>query len=123
VREITDGKLCDVVYDSIGRDTFPGSLECLKPRGLWVSFGNASGPVPPLELSTLKGSLFATRPTLMAYTARREDLVANATALFERVTRGDVAIEIHQRYALKDVAEAHRDLEARRTTGSTVLLT
>jgi NADPH2:quinone reductase len=122
VAEITGGKGCDVVYDSIGRDTFPASLECLKPRGLWVSFGGASGPVPPFDLSRLRGSLFATRPTLMAYTASRADLTANAVELFDMVTKGLIKVEINQRYALKDAAQAHRDLEARKTTGSTVLL-
>lgn len=120
VREITGGALCDVVYDSIGKDTFPRSLDCLKPKGLWVSFGNASGPVPPVELAQLKGSLFATRPTLMAYTARSEDLAANAAELFEMVTSGRIRIEINQRFALRDAAEAHRQLEARTTTGSTI---
>ena len=85
VKEITNGKGCAVVYDSIGKDTFPGSLDCLKPKGLWVSFGNASGPVPPFELTALKGSLFATRPSLFAYTAERADLLANARELFEMV--------------------------------------
>lgn len=122
VKELTGGALCDVVYDSIGKDTYPGSLDCLRPRGLWVSFGNASGPVPPFELTVLKGSLYATRPSLMAYTAKREDLVANATELFRMVESGAVRIAVNQRYALKDAAEAHRDLEARRTTGSTVLV-
>jgi NADPH2:quinone reductase len=122
VREITEGKLCDVVYDSIGRDTFPRSLDCLKPRGLWVSFGNASGPVPAFELATLKGSLFATRPSLMAYTAERRDLAANAGELFDMVAAGRIRIDINQRYALKDAARAHRELEARTTTGSSILV-
>ncbi len=122
VRELTDGALCDVVYDSIGKDTFPGSLDCLRPRGLWVSFGNASGPVPPFDLTALKGSLYATRPSLMAYTAKRAELVANATDLFRMVESGAVRISVNQRYALKDAADAHRDLEARRTTGSSVLV-
>lgn len=122
VKEITDGKLCDVVYDSVGKDTFPGSLDCLKPRGLWVSFGNASGPVPPFELSLLKGSLFATRPSLFAYTATRAELLANAAELFHMVESGKVQIEIGQRYALSDIASAHRDLEGRKTTGSIILL-
>ena len=122
VREVTNGALCDVVYDSIGKDTFPDSLDCLKPRGLWVSFGNASGPVPPFELSALKGSLFATRPSLMAYTARRDDLVANAEELFQMVVSGAIRIDVRQRYALKDAARAHRDLEARKTAGSSVLV-
>jgi NADPH2:quinone reductase len=122
VKEITDGKGCDVVYDSIGKDTFPGSLDCLKPRGLWVSFGNASGPVPPFELTLLKGSLYAARPTLMAYTASHDALAANAGDLFDMIARGAIRIEINQKYALKDAADAHRDLEARKTTGSSVLV-
>jgi NADPH2:quinone reductase len=124
VREITGGKGCDVVYDSIGKDTFPGSLDCLKPLGLWVSFGNASGPVPPFDMALLsaKGSLFATRPTLMTYIARREDLVAAAEDLFDVVGRGIVRIAVNQTYPLADAATAHRDLEARTTTGSTVLI-
>jgi NADPH2:quinone reductase len=122
VAEITGGKGCDVVYDSIGKDTFPASLDCLKPKGLWVSFGNASGPVPPFDLALLKGSLFATRPTLMAYTANYADLDANAAELFDMVLGGRIRIEINQRFALADAAKAHRELEARRTTGSTVLI-
>ncbi|MEW5965174.1 MAG: quinone oxidoreductase [Pseudomonadota bacterium] len=124
VREITGGRGCDVVYDSIGKDTFPGSLDCLKPLGLWVSFGNASGPVPPFDMALLsaKGSLFATRPTLMTYIARREDLVAAAEDLFDVVARGIVRITVNQTYPLAETATAHRDLEARKTTGSTVLI-
>jgi NADPH:quinone reductase len=122
VREITDGVMCDVAYDSIGRDTFPASLDCLKPKGLWVSFGNASGPVPPFDLTALKGSLFATRPSLPAYTSRREDLTANASELFAMVASGHIKIAVNQKYALEDAAQAHRDLEARKTTGSTVLI-
>ena len=121
VRELTNGELCDVVYDGIGKDTFPASLDCLKPKGLWASFGNASGPVPPFELTLLKGSLFATRPSLMPYVAKRADLLANAQDLFEMVGKGAVKIQIQQRYALKDIQQAHRDLEARATTGSTIL--
>jgi NADPH2:quinone reductase len=123
-KEITGGKGLPVVYDSIGKDTFEASLDCLRPRGLMVSFGNASGPVPPFNLAILgqKGSLFLTRPSLMTYTATREDLVASANALFDVVGKGAVRIEVHQTYALKDAAQAHRDLEGRRTTGSTVLL-
>ena len=120
VAEITGGRGCDVVYDSIGKDTFPASLDCLKPKGLFVSFGNASGPVPPFDLTALKGSLYATRPSLMAYTARYEDLVANATELFSMVETGAIKIAINQTYSLRDAAQAHRDLEARTTTGSTV---
>ena len=122
VKEITGGEGCDVVYDSVGKDTFPASLACLKPKGLWVSVGNASGPVPPFELSLLKGSLFATRPTLMAYTEKRADLLANAAELFEMVARGSIEIRVNQTYRLGDAARAHRDIEARRTTGSTVLV-
>ena len=122
VKEITGGKGCDVVYDSIGKDTFPASLDCLKPKGLWVSFGNASGPLPPFDLTALKGSLFATRPTLFAYIAERADLVANATELFQMVTSGKLKIAVNHTYPLKDAAEAHRDLEARKTTGSIVLV-
>jgi NADPH2:quinone reductase len=122
VKEITGGKGCDVVYDSIGKDTFPGSLDCLKPRGLWVSFGNASGSVPPFELTALKGSLYATRPSLMAYTATHAALAANAAEFFDMIARGLIKIEINQKYALRDAADAHRDLEARKTMGSTVLV-
>lgn len=121
VRELTGGKGCDVVYDGIGKDTYQGSLDCLKPRGLWVSFGNASGPVPPFDLTLLKGSLFATRPSLMAYTASHAELTENAAELFAMVGSGKIAIPIHQTFALKDAAEAHRALESRKTTGSTVL--
>jgi NADPH2:quinone reductase len=124
VREITGGRGVRVVYDSVGKDTFDGSLDCLQPLGMMVSYGNSSGPVPafsPLVLSA-KGSLFLTRPTLMTYTARREDLLATAAELFEVVRSGAVRVEIRQTYPLAEAAQAHRDLEARRTTGSTVLL-
>lgn len=123
-KELTNGKGVDVVYDGVGKDTFPGSLDCLKPRGLWVTFGNASGPVPPFDTLILaaKGSLYATRPTLATYTAKREDLVANANDLFDAVSRGIVKIDVNQTYPLKEAAQAHRDLESRKTTGSTVLL-
>jgi NADPH2:quinone reductase len=124
VRDITNGEGARVVYDSIGKDTFFASLDCLKPRGLMVSFGNASGPVPPfapLELMK-RGSLFLTRPTLFHYTARRTDLDRGARELFQVIGSGAVRIEIGQCYALQDVAQAHRDLEARRTIGSTVLI-
>jgi NADPH2:quinone reductase len=122
VKEITGGKGCEVVYDGVGKDTFPGSLDCLKPRGLWVSFGNASGPVPPFEMAILaaKGSLFATRPTLNTYVATREELLATAQDLFDVVAKGHVKIPINQTYPLSKVADAHRDLEARKTVGSTV---
>ena len=124
VKEITAGQGVPVVYDSIGKDTFTGSLDCLSPLGLLVSYGSASGPVPPFGLQELasRGSLFVTRPTLFTYAAKREDLEAMAGELFGMVESGKVKIEINQRYALKDVAQAHRDLEARKTTGSTILL-
>ncbi len=124
VKEITGGKGVPVVYDSIGKDTFTGSLDCLAPLGMLVSFGSASGPVPPFSLAELasRGSLFVTRPTLFTYTAKREDLDAMAADLFRMVESGKVKIEINQRYALKDVAQAHRDLEGRKTTGSTILV-
>ncbi len=124
VRDITNGEGVAVVYDGVGKDTFTGSLDSLRPMGMMVSYGNASGPVPPVDLIQLsqKGSLFITRPTLMTYTARRVDLVALGAELFDRVTSGQVRIEVNQRYALRDAAQAHRDLEARKTTGSTILL-
>ncbi|SMF09018.1 NADPH2:quinone reductase [Tistlia consotensis] len=124
VKELTGGAGVPVVYDGVGKDTWDGSLDCLSPLGLMVSFGNASGAVAPVNLGILsqKGSLFVTRPTLMTYTAKREDLVTSAQALFEVVGSGAVEIEINQRYALKDAQQAHRDLEARKTTGSTILL-
>jgi NADPH2:quinone reductase len=124
VKEITGGKGVPVVYDSVGKLTFLGSLDCLQPLGCMVSFGNASGPVDPISPAILapKGSLFLTRPTLVHYTAKREDLVACANDLFDVVKSGKVKIEIAQRYALKDAGKAHADLEARKTTGSTVLV-
>ena len=122
VQQITNGQGCDVVYDSIGKDTFPESLACLKPKGLWVSFGNASGPVPPFDLSQLKGSLFATRPSLFAYTSTRSELLANAQDLVAMVASGKVKIAVNHRYPLDAAADAHRDLEARNTTGSIVLI-
>ncbi len=124
VREITGGQGVAAVYDSVGKDTFMGSLDCLRPLGMMVSFGNASGPVPPFEPAILaaKGSLFFTRPTLMTYTAQRADLLASAAELFEVVSSGAVRIEVRQTYPLAETARAHRDLEARKTTGSTVLL-
>lgn len=124
VKEITGGKLCDVVYDSVGKDTFPGSLDCLRPRGLFVSFGQSSGPIPPFNMALLsqKGSLFATRPTIFSYNAKREDLEASAKALFDVVASGAVKIEINQRYALRDAAKAHADLEARKTMGTSILI-
>ncbi|MGH1418599.1 MAG: quinone oxidoreductase family protein [Hyphomicrobiaceae bacterium] len=125
VKELTDGRGCDVVYDSIGKDTYPASLDCLKPRGLWVSYGNASGAVEAFNIGVLaqKGSLFATRPTLMTYISERQDLEAATQELFDVVEKGHVKISVNQTYALSDVATAHRDLEARQTTGSTVLTT
>ena len=124
VKAITGGKGVPVVYDSVGKDTFVGSLDCLRPRGLMVSFGNSSGSVPPFELSLLqqKGSLYITRPTLVSYTGKREDLVATAKDLFDVVASGKVKIEVNHRYPLKDAAQAQRDLEARKTTGSTILI-
>jgi NADPH:quinone reductase len=124
VREITGGEGVAVVYDGIGKDTFEGSLDSLRPMGMMVSFGNASGPVPPFDPAILsqKGSLFLTRPTLMTYTAKAEDLQASAKELFEVVTSGAVTITIDQTYPLSETAKAHRDLEGRKTTGSTVLL-
>ncbi len=122
-QEITDGRGVDVVYDSVGQATFMKSLDCLRPLGTMVSFGQASGPVPPLELSVLsaKGSLFLTRPTLMTYTAKREDLLEHARDLFDVVSTGAVKIEVNQTYPLAEAAKAHRDLQARKTTGSTIL--
>ncbi|NVK01602.1 MAG: quinone oxidoreductase [Oceanospirillaceae bacterium] len=123
-RELTDGKGVNVVYDSIGKDTFDGSLDCLAPRGTMVSFGNATGPVAPLNIATLaaKGSLKVTRPTLFAYVSERPLLEAMCEDLFNRVLSGEVKIEVNQTYALADVAQAHVDLESRKTTGSTVLM-
>ena len=124
VKEITGGKGVPVVYDSIGKDTFIGSLDCLAPLGMMVSFGNASGPVPAFSLNELasRGSLFITRPSLMSYTAKRQDLETMAAHLFSMVESGKVKIDIRQRYPLSEVAQAHRDLEARKTTGSTLLI-
>ncbi len=124
VRELTGGAGVPVVYDSVGKDTFEGSLDCIAPRGLFVSFGNASGPIPPFNTGILgqKGSLYMTRPSLMTYTEKREDLVASAAALFEVVTSGAVKIEVNQTYPLAETEQAHRDLEGRKTTGSTILL-
>lgn len=124
VREITDGKLCDVVYDSVGKDTYPGSLDCIKPFGLWVSFGQSSGPITDFNMAILsqKGSLFATRPTISTYIAARADLEETANDLFDVVRSGDVKIRINQEYALKDAVRAHQDLQGRKTTGATVLI-
>ncbi len=124
VKEITGGKLCDVVYDGIGKTTFPASLDCIRPLGMFASFGSASGPIGAFDINLLqfKGSLFATRPTLNTYAAKREDLLAIAGDLFDVVGSGKVKIPVNQRYPLKEAAQAHRDLEARETTGSTILL-
>jgi NADPH:quinone reductase len=124
VKAITGGKGVKVVYDSIGKDTFEGSLDCLRPFGLLASFGNASGPVPPVNIGSLgaKGSLYVTRPTLFTHIATREGTQALADRLFAMVTSGKVKIRVERRYALADVAQAHRDLEARLTTGSSVLM-
>ena len=124
VREITGGEGVPVVYDGVGKDTFMGSLDSLRPLGMLVTYGNASGPVPPFDLLQLsqKGSLFVTRPTIVHYTAKRADLEALGAELFEIVASGKVRIEVNQTYPLKDAAQAHRDLEARKTTGSTILV-
>jgi NADPH2:quinone reductase len=124
VRALTGGKGVPVVYDGIGKDTFPGSLDCLSPRGLWVSFGNASGSVPPFDILMLsqKGSLYATRPTLATYAAKREDVTAMAAETFDLVRAGKLVSEPRQTFALKDAADAHRALQSRATTGATVLL-
>lgn len=124
VLEITGGAKVPVVYDSVGKDTFTRSLDCLQPLGLMVSFGNSSGAVPPFSLTELasRGSLFITRPTLGHYAAKREDLEAMAADLFQMVASGKVKIDVNQRYALADAAQAHIALESRKTTGSTILL-
>jgi NADPH2:quinone reductase len=124
VDEITGGKKVPVVYDSVGKDTFLKSLDCLAPLGVAALFGQSSGAVEPLNLGLLaqKGSLYVTRPTLFTYAAKRESLVAMAGELFDVVKSGAVKIEVHQTYPLKDAAKAHADLAARKTTGSTVLL-
>ncbi|MCA2998018.1 MAG: quinone oxidoreductase [Rhodocyclaceae bacterium] len=124
VMEITNGKKCQVVYDGVGQDTWAKSLDCIAPLGMMVSFGAASGAVKPFYIGELaaKGSLYLTRPTLDTYTATRADLAATADELFAVVASGAVAIEVNQTYALRDAAQAHRDLEARKTTGSTVLI-
>ncbi|HXX04400.1 MAG TPA: quinone oxidoreductase [Xanthobacteraceae bacterium] len=124
VKEITGGKLCEVVYDGIGKQTFPGSLDCLRPLGMFVSFGSSSGPIEAFNINLLqfKGSLFATRPTLNTYAAKREDLLAIAGDLFAVVGSGAVKIPVNQKYPLRDAAKAHRDLESRATTGSSILI-
>ena len=124
VAEITGGKKCDVVYDSVGRDTFPGSLDCLKPRGLWVLFGQSSGGIVNFDPNILsqKGSLYATRPTLFTYSAQRQDLETMAAELIDVVVKCHVRIEVNQEFPLAEAAEAHHALEGRRTTGATVLV-
>ncbi|MEI3855050.1 MULTISPECIES: quinone oxidoreductase family protein [Ensifer] len=124
VKELTDGRGVDVVYDSVGRDTYPASLDCLKPRGLWVSFGNSSGPVDAFSIGILaqKGSLFATRPTLFGYVATRPALEACANSLFDIVQSNKVRININQTYPLADAGRAHTDLETRKTSGTTLLI-
>ena len=124
VKDITGGALCDVVYDGVGKATFPASLDCLRPLGMFVSFGSSSGQIEAFNINILqlKGSLFATRPTLNHYAARREDLVATANDLFKVVGSGKVKIPVNQRYALNEAQKAHRDLEGRATTGSSILL-
>jgi NADPH2:quinone reductase len=124
IAEITEGAKCNVVYDSVGKDTFPGSLDCLKMRGTWASFGQSSGPLPPVDLALLaqNGSLFATRPTLFNYIASQAELEACADDLFDVFSSGKVSIPVNATYALSDVRTAHEDLEGRRTTGSTVLV-
>jgi NADPH2:quinone reductase len=124
VKEITGGKLCAVVYDGIGKATFPGSLDCLRPLGMFVSFGSASGPVGAFDINLLqfRGSLFATRPTLNTYAAKREDLLSMASELFAVVGSGAVKISISKKYPLREAGQAHRDLESRATTGSIILV-
>jgi NADPH:quinone reductase len=124
VAEITKGAKCDVVYDSVGRDTFPGSLDCLKPLGMWVLFGQSSGVVQGFEMSMLqqRGSLFATRPTLFTYAAKREALETMAAELMDVVAKGIVKVEVNQEFPLAKAADAHRALEGRQTTGATVLV-
>jgi len=124
VKEITGGKKLPVVYDSVGKTTWEGSLDCLRPLGLWVIFGNASGPVPPFNTQVLaqKGSLFMTRPTLVTYIASRADLEARSASVFDAVKTGKFKVEITARYKLADAAQCHRDLEGRKTTGAVILL-
>jgi len=124
VKALTDGQGVPVVYDSVGKDTWEGSLDCLQPYGMMVSFGNSSGAVPPVNLNILsaKGSLYVTRPTLVTYTAKRDEMLASAAELFEVVESGAVKIAVNQTYPLAEAAQAHRDLEARKTTGSSLLL-
>jgi NADPH:quinone reductase len=123
-KEITCGKLCEVIYDGIGKTTFPASLDCLKPLGMFVSYGSASGQIDAFNINILqtKGSLFATRPTLNTYAAKRDDLVSIANDLFDVVSKGAVKVPVNQKYALRDAQKAHRDLEGRATTGSSILI-
>ena len=124
VKELTGGKGVPVVYDAVGKDTFPASLDCLKPRGMFVSFGNSSGPIAAFDIGLLgqKGALFATRPSLVMYAATRPDLLRMADEMFALVRAGKIVSEARQTYPLKDAAQAHSDLEARKTTGATLLL-
>ena len=124
VSRLTKGAGVPVVYDGIGKSTYPGSLDCLQSRGMWITYGNASGPVPPVPPLTLlqKGSLFMTRPMLNHYIATKEELMSLTRELFRVVRKGAVTIQVNQRYSLKDAAKAHRDLEKRKTTGSTILI-
>ena len=124
VKEITNGTGVPVVYDAVGRDTFEGSLDCLRPRGMLVSFGQSSGKIDPFDIGVLsaRGSLYLTRPTLMTYTASRADLEASAQALFDVVGSGAVRVTVNQTFPLADAADAHRALESRQTTGSTILI-
>jgi len=124
VKEITNGKLCDVVYDGIGKDTFPASLDCIRPMGMFVSYGASSGQIDAFNINILqtKGSLFATRPTLNTYAAKKQDLVDIAADMFKVVGSGAVKIPINQKYPLKDAQKAHRDLEGRGTTGASILV-
>jgi NADPH:quinone reductase len=124
VKEITKGEMCPVVYDGIGKATFPASLDCLRQRGLFVSFGNASGPIESINPNILqqKGSLYMTRPTLVHYTAKRDELLATAKDLFDVVISGKVKIPVNQKYPLKDAQKAHRELQGRETTGSSILI-
>jgi NADPH:quinone reductase len=124
VKDITGGKMCEVVYDGIGKTTFPASLDCLKPLGMFVSFGSASGQIDAFNINILqtKGSLYATRPTLNTYAAKRQDLLAIANDLFDVVGKGAVKVPVNQKYPLREAMQAHRDLESRATTGSSILV-
>jgi NADPH:quinone reductase len=124
VKDITGGKMCEVVYDGIGKTTFPASLDCLKPLGMFVSFGSASGQIDAFNINILqtKGSLYATRPTLNTYAAKRQDLLAIANDLFDVVGKGAVKVPVNQKYPLREAMKAHRDLESRATTGSSILV-